>query len=196
VIPFDNVTTQITSFVTRFSGKAKEEDRQFFMTIYGDTFYRQRPYDIEKLEPVVDRFLVMAYDFHKSRGEPGPNFPFDRRSLGEGGIPYDFKEMINDFTSVSPPEKLTILFGMYGYDWTLGPQGLPLKSARAIPLNEIDAEGAITDQTSPEKHILYTDDEGYKHVLWYEDLESVDIKIKYLKEQGIGSVGYWVWGYF
>ena len=52
------------------------------------------------------------------------------------------------------------------------------------------------DTTSKEKKIKYVDQEGYDHILWYEDEESSNVKIDYLMEQGIGSVGYWVWGYF
>ena len=127
----------------------------------------------------------MAYDFHKRRGEPGTNYPFER-----------FKEMIADFTTIMSPQDITVVFGMYGYDWTLGKQGLPLKAAVAVPLDGIDGIDAIVDPNSLEKHILYIDDEGFNHELWYEDEESADVKIEYLKEQGVGSVGYWVWGYF
>jgi len=198
VIPFSHVQHNITSFISSFAESAQAEDMDFAITIYGDTFYRGRPYDIEALGKYVDEMYIMAYDFHKSRGEPGPNFPLDRQSLGDGGsaYPYDFKHMITDFSSVVSREKLTVIFGMYGYDWTLGEQGLPLKAAKAIPLREIDTSGAIEDPVSQEKHVTYTDDEGYRHELWFEDEESVDVKIDYLQEQGIGQVGYWVWGYF
>lgn len=180
------------------------------MTIYGDALYRVRPYDVKELSPHVDQIYIMAYDFHKSRGEPGPNFPLTRsprrrfgeagRSESEGGhkkeYGYDFQTMIADFTQIVPREKITVLFGMYGYDWTLGAQGKPLKAATAVPLLEIDTGGAIINPNSKEKYIEYLDDEGYEHVLWYEDHESVNVKIDYLKTQGIGRVGYWVWGYF
>ena len=251
VIPFDDTKDKITSFIKRFSEVAHNgiipplrdnpdntKALTFSLTIYGDTFYRARPYDVEKLAYDVDKIYIMAYDFHKSRGEPGPNFPLTRRSLGEGGLVdndygYDFQTMIADFTQIMPREKITVLFGMYGYDWTLGSQGKPLKAAKAIPLYEIEQEykncqhtvistevneengvekslqkrdssallgmtkcKVIRDSVSKEKHITYTDDEGYDHVLWYEDHESVAVKKQYLKEQGIGSIGYWVWGYF
>jgi spore germination protein YaaH len=219
VIPFEDAETSVTGFVERFSEAVNTKTMTFAMTIYGDVFYRARPYDVAALSESIDHIYIMAYDFHKSRGEPGPNFPFDRRSLGEGGVQYDFQQMITDFTDLVPAEKITVVFGMYGYDWTLGKQGLPLKPAVAVPLNEIDyadcnrivipteMEGSLDyarddkcsvsiDQTSREKHILYTDDEGYDHELWYEDEESADVKTEYLMEQGIGSVGYWVWGYF
>jgi len=245
VLPLGSVEKQITSFVKDFSGEAHENRFTFSITMYGDTFYRVRSFDVESLGQYVDQIYIMAYDFHKSRGEPGPNFPFDRENKpphspllgkegnGRGGYGYDFKTMIANFTEVVPREKLTILFGMYGYDWTLGPKGLPLKAAKAIPLNEIEQEykncqhtvistevneengvekslqkrdssallgmtkcKVIRDSVSKEKHITYTDDEGYDHVLWYEDHQSVAVKKQYLKEQGIGSIGYWVWGYF
>jgi len=244
VIPFENTKDAITSFVKLFSEAThngiipQRRDNPdntkpvtFSLTLYGDMFYRARPYDVAALANYVDTIYIMAYDFHKSRGEPGPNFPFDRQSLVDGDLEneygYDFQKMVDDFTSVVPREKITVLFGMYGYDWTLGPQGKPLKAAKAIPLNEIengysDCQISVIpdlirnpekvtgspigvgddmcinyiNPTSAEKHILYTDDEGYKHELWYEDEESANVKIDYLKSQGIGNVGYWVWGYF
>jgi len=198
-LPFDSVEESITKFVTYISQEVRGEDKALLMTIFGDTFYRGRPYNIDAINPLVDGFLIMAYDFHKSRGEPGPNFPFDRRSLDEGGFNYDFKQMIADYKAAVPAEQLTVIFGMYGYDWTLGPQGKPLKAAQAISLYEVEeAYGHLItpNPLTKEKHVRYTDDEGYVHELWYEDHESVEEKKEYLEEQGIGSTGYWVWGYF
>lgn len=150
----------------------------------------------------------MAYDFHKKRGEPGPNFPFDNNNKG-----YSFKKMIKDFESIVQKEKITVLFGMYGYDWTLGKQGLPLKPATAISLKNIQSfiknnnckEGIVTktnecsifvQTVSREKNIQFKDAEGLSHHIYYEDEESANFKTEYLKEQGISKIGYWVWGYF
>lgn len=213
VIPFEDSKEKITAFVELFSEAIYNPDNTntmtFSMTMYGDVFYRARPYDVAALAKHVDHMYIMAYDFHKSRGEPGPNFPFDSGSTNSPSLraspsesfsanryPYNFQTMIIDFTDIMSPEDITVVFGMYGYDWTLGPQGLPLKAAVAVPLDGIDGIDAIVDPNSLEKHILFTDDEGFDHELWYEDEESADVKIEYLKEQGVGSVGYWVWGYF
>jgi len=196
-LPLGEIQAQITDFVRLFSQEIRSTKTQsgkatLHLAVYGDTFYRKRPYDVQKLGEFVDGIMIMAYDFHKSRGEPGPNFPLNRgKDYG-----YDFKTMITDFTSIVPAEKITVLFGMYGYDWTLGPQGLPLKSAKAVPLREIDSKGAIVDPESKEKYVSYQDKEGFTHELWYEDFESVDVKKDFMKTQGIGSAGYWVWGYW
>jgi spore germination protein len=131
--------------------------------------------------------MIMAYDFHKSYGEPGTNFPYE-----------DFKKMINDYLEFVPAEKLTIIFGMYGYDWTLK-DGKPLRPAEALTLNQIRSKFSDrikTDPISREKNISYIDDDGYDHVVFFEDEESAEVKINYLKEKGIGSIAFWAWGYF
>ena len=163
VLSTDSVRKQITDFAEEFSSQAQTADQEFYMTIYGDTFYRTRPYDVKKLATYIDGLYVMAYDFHKSRGEPGPNFPFGSPpdggslraspsdSLRASQHDYSFQTMISDFSSVVPREKLNIIFGMYGYDWTLGAQGKPLKSATAISLTEIEYDILLncTHKTTP-----------------------------------------------
>ncbi len=202
VIPFSNVKDNISLFISLFSDELQLQDLAFDVTLYGDTYYRGRPYDVEKIASKVDNILIMAYDFHKSRGEPGPNFPFSGQKI----YGYDFQQMISDFTKDVPSEKITVIFGMFGYDWTLGSQGLPLTSATAftladaqegfIPTCEYSACNVIRDTESKEMKGSYIDDEDYKHEIWFEDEESVDIKTNYLKEQGIGAISYWTWGYW
>jgi len=202
VLPFGDVKENVSMFVRTLGEKLHERDLDFAMTIYGDTYFRGRPYDIRNLSDYVDEFMIMAYDFHKSYGEPGPNFPLDgRKTYG-----YDFKKMIEDFSADVEPEKLTVVFGMFGYDWTLGKQGKPLKRGEARTLNEIRErfypECGLKDclikkdPESAETKISYLDDEGYGHVVWFDDEPSVEEKIEYLKSKGIGSAAYWAWGYW
>lgn len=199
---------QITSFVQKMCTAIHTDYKTCDVLIYGDFQYRKRPYNLKKISEFTDTILLMAYDFHKAGGEPGPNFPLSRRSVGEGGsynYGYDFKTMISDATSLVPKNKIEVVFGMYGYDWTLNEQGTPLKSAQALSVREIQALNSnsklqITNQlqitNSKEKSIQYTDEEGRRHVIWYEDEESARVKTKYLIEQGIGRVSFWAHSYF
>ncbi|OGK13766.1 hypothetical protein A3A93_05495 [Candidatus Roizmanbacteria bacterium RIFCSPLOWO2_01_FULL_38_12] len=218
VLPFGDVKENISMFVSKLSEELHERDFTFLMTIYGDKYFRGRPYDINRLNNHVDEFMIMAYDFHKSYGEPGPNFPYSdnvepplspllgKEGNTRGGYGYDFKQMIEDFTKDVPTEKLTVVFGMFGYDWTLGKQGLPLKQAAALSLSAIRARfypecdliscAIQVDEKSKETKISYIDDEGNKHQVWFEDENSAQKKIDYLNEQGIGKVAYWAWGYW
>jgi spore germination protein YaaH len=202
VIPFTNVKDNISLFVTSFSKELKQQNLQFLMTLYGDTYYRSRPYDVTVIGKQADEVIVMAYDFHKSRGEPGPNFPFQ----GQHTYGYDFQQMVHDFAQDVPREKLNIIFGMYGYNWTLGSEDKPLKAATAIPLDSTEESfiescdyvncKKARDPDSAEMKVTYTDEENYRHVVWFEDDKSVATKSNYLKEQGIGKIGYWTWGYW
>lgn len=202
VIPFTDVTESITLFTKQLSTELSSADLIFQVALYGDTYYRSRPYDVKTIGEEADAILIMAYDFHKSRGEPGPNFPLS----GQKTYGYDFKQMIGDFTKDIPEEKISVIFGKFGYDWKLGKEGMPLTAATAFSL--ADAQGGFVptchyesctvtrDEESQEMKVTFTDEEGYNHTAWFEDDDSIETKTAYLKEQGIGNVSYWVWGYW
>ena len=199
----EQTQNEITQFVQNLCTEIKDNYKSCSMLIYGDVAYRKRPYDLKKLGGIVDMIHIMAYDFHKAGGEPGPNFPLDRRSLAsEGGLDYDydFRQMISDFLSYVPKEKIEVVFGMYGYDWVLNEQGSPLKTATAISLNEIEntlgRHYPVKKNAALEKSIEYTDERGRRHIVWYEDEESARIKIEYLLKQGVGQVSFWAYSYF
>lgn len=198
---------KITKFVQLICTAIKSDYKTCSVLVYGDTYYRSRPYDIKKLGGIADKILIMAYDFHKAGGEPGPNFPFDSGSTVSPSLRaspnygYDFKQMISDFSTDVPKEKIEVVFGMYGYDWTLNAQGTPLKIAVALSVNHIKSKVEslnlkVTSNTAREKKIEYVDNIGKKHILWYEDEESSAVKTRYLQQQGIGQISFWAQSYF
>ncbi len=201
-IPFDSLVSQISGFVRDFSKSVKAEDLIFSLAIYGDVFYRARPFDMKELSGYTDEVLIMAYDFHKANGNPGPNFPFG----GGGTYGYDYKELTGDFLEIFPPEKLTMIFGMYGYDWVVDEGGKSQGEARALSYNEIRQKFLDKcefekcergrDRESGEAFVRYVDEAGERHVVWYEDVESVERKKEFLLERGISSFNYWAYGYF
>ena len=212
------ISSQINDFVQTFYTSLKSNYKSFSIAIYGDTFYRKRPYDLAFIAKNCDEILVMAYDFSKAIGEPGPNFPLARQSDSDGGpeaqiYNYDFKLMTKDFLKYVSKEKISIIFGMYGYDWKVDEKKRPITTAKALTLKQIRKEFLNNcqwkdcvvkrDALSRETEINYVystvkEDVGYMdyHIVWFEDEESVNVKTKYLQEQGIGSVGYWTYGYF
>jgi spore germination protein YaaH len=205
----EDTKAQINNFVKDFYTQAKNNNLKFTYILYGDVFYRMRGYDIKTIAANCDEIMIMAYDFHKSRGTPGPNFPLGNRAK----YGYDFKLMIEDFLHFVPAEKISVIFGMYGYDWQVDAKKLPIKPARALTLKEIQKSFLEKcawkdcvirrDSLSAETEINYVvstkgDDGSYLeyHMLWFEDEESAAKKIEYLKTKGIGSVAYWAYDYF
>lgn len=194
----NDTTIRINEFVQQFYKAAHEDYKTFSFIVYGDVYYRARPYDLNFIGHHCDEIMLMAYDFHKSYGEPGPNFSYENKeSYG-----YDFRTMIEDVSSRVDKGSLAVIFGMYGYDWTMNGQGTPLKKAQALTLHQIEKlrssekDVAVTVNSSKEKELTYRDSEGLNHIVWYEDEESVSVKKEFLKSKGINRVSYWAWGYF
>lgn len=201
-LSFESVVENITNFNKAFYQAAKKDKKLYYVALYGDTYYRARPYDIKAIGQNSDRLLIMSYDFHKARGNPGPNFPLAGRST----FGYDFKTMISDYLKEAPAGKLVPVFGYFGYDWPVTSGGNAeangtAKSLNLIKSNFIDSCSQteckwVRDQVSGETKVTYTDEEGENHVIWFEDEKSVEAKQKFLKEKGINSFGAWAYSYF
>lgn len=201
-LPFDSLVKQVTTFTTDFSEEVKQSDLQFVMTVYGDTFYRIRPFDIKALAKTVPTFYVMAYDFHKSGGNPGPNFPLTgRKTYG-----YDFETMLTQFLVHIPPERLNIIYGMFGYDWVVDEKGNAQSQGEAKSLlvikNSIVGKCEVLrcqmhrDSSSAEMTISYTASDGKKHIVWYEDEISVGKKEELARRFGVGTSSFWAYSFF
>lgn len=201
-LAFDSVTKSITDFSTRFANEVKARNLLFYQTMYGDTFYLGRPYHVGEIAKNTDGIFVLAYDFHKANGTPGPNFPL----LISADSDYSFEDMVTDFSKNVPASKLTIVFGMFGYDWTVDDKNRPEKAAESFSdidiqkkfLNKCAFENCkiLRDNQSQEPSITYTDTNGEKHVVWFEDMTSIALKEQILKAKGISNVGFWANGYF
>jgi len=198
-LPFEDVIKKINFLVDKFAQKAKSENLIFSMTIYSDTFYRKRPYDIKFISSKTDKIYAMAYDFHKTLGNPGPNFPL----FGKEKYGYDLSTCIKDFLTMVPKEKLVFVFGLYGYDWVVDEENRPIKAASALTLNQIKKRffhnpniQIKRDSLSFESKIEYFDDAGYQHIVWFEDELSVEKKQEFLLKHEVYQFGYWAFGYY
>lgn len=118
--------------VEYFYNRTKDAGLTFAITIYGDTFYRKWLYDINFLAQVSDEIMVMGYDIHKAAGKPGPNFPFK----GKEKYDYDMVSFFQDLASI-PRQKVSWIFGMYGYDWVVDEKKRPIRQAKPLSYAEI-----------------------------------------------------------
>lgn len=201
-IPFDSLVDQITAFTAALSKEAKANNLSFSMTLYGDTFYRVRPFDVKELAKSTDSFMLMAYDFHKSRSNPGPNFPLN----GNESFGYDMTKLADDIVGYTNPENVHVIFGMFGYDWEVGDDGKATAQGKPLTYEQIEAKflngcdfspcTIQRDALSSETKISYTDEDGQKHIVWFEDRKSVEAKQKFLRSRGITQYSFWAYSYF
>lgn len=201
-LPFASLVDQITLFNTQFATAVHKAGLEYTITAYGDTFYRVRPFDIEKIARDVDFIYIMAYDFHKAKGNPGPNFPLSGRNT----YGYDYSRMIQSFADAVALQKLVVVFGLYGYDWQVDENNVPQGEGTPRSLREIKAEIIDScqylscewerDVESAEIKAIYQDSQTRRHIVWFEDEESIKRKQAFLKKRGIGSFAYWAYSYF
>ncbi len=201
-LAFESVTKKITDFYTLFYSSSHESNLKEYITVYGDVFFRARPYDVKEIAKNSDKVVIMAYDFHKAKGNPGPNFPLS----GRNKYGYDFQIMISDFVKVVPKEKLVVVFGLFGYDWIVNEKKEAVGQVDALSLVTIQNKfinqcqfkncSVQKDAASSETKIEYTDNESRNHIVWFEDMDSVSKKKEFLKEKGIYSTALWAYSYF
>lgn len=200
-LPFESLINRITEFNKNFSSSSRKNNLSFGTLIYGDVYHRIRPYDVKALGEATDRVYVMSYDFSKSRGNPGPNFPLG----GAETYGYDFKTMVADFKKEVPASKLTFIFGMFGYEWPVDENGkskgngvakTTLQMERMVTrcVSEKTCEVAL-DPLSQETKVEYALD-GKEHISWFETSSSTEKKINFLKDAGLQSIGWWAYSYF
>ncbi len=202
LLSLDLTEADITEFTRFFSEQMAAADVPFAITAYGDSFFRKRPYNFEQLAPLADHIIVMTYDFHKSFGLPGPNFPLN----GKEEYRYDLTVMIDDYLRCIPPEKLTVVLGRYGYEWIVDNQNRPLKAATPVTENQVESrylpacpqpECTIDrDAVSGELTVTFAGESGRTHVIWLDDETSTQKKIEYLNSRGIGDTGFWAYSFF
>lgn len=199
---FESTTNNITAFYKLFAKTVHDANLKFYVSLYGDAYFQSRPFDVKKIGEVSDKVLIMAYDFSKSGGNPGPNFPF----MGRAQYGYDFSKMVDDFQKDVLNEKLVVIFGYFGYDWRVDKKENAVSSGVPLTTLEITKEFITKCEfkkcsfsrlpETNEPSINYTDDSGENHVVWFEDEVSISKKKEFLKSKGILETAAWAYSYF
>ncbi|GAB6153944.1 glycoside hydrolase family 18 protein [Desulfosporosinus burensis] len=145
-------------------------------------------HDYQAIGQVVDFIFFMTYEWGWSGGRPMAVSPLPQmRSVMEYAI------------SVVPKAKIMMGMPLYGYDWTL-PYVAGGKFARSISPQtalELAIRYGVSinyDKVSQAPWFRYTDEQGKRHEVWFEDARSMQAKFDLVKELGIRGFYYWVLG--
>lgn len=145
-------------------------------------------HDYKRHGQLADFVILMTYEWGWSGGPPRAVAP----------IP-EVRDVLDYAVSVIPSKKIVMGVPLYGYDWKLPyEEGKPWakrvapKEARQLAAKE----GAQVkyDDEAQSPYFNYTDDNGKKHVIWFENENSVQAKYNLVKEYGLRGVAYWVLG--
>ncbi len=141
-------------------------------------------YDYKAIGKIVDRVMIMSYDEHWSGGPAGP----------VSSLPW-FKKVAAFADETIPKEKVLMGIPIYGYDW---PESGKARALLPIAIEKLMQQygGQIElDPISSSPFYRYTDAKGVKHVVWFEDNDSISKKVQVVEQYGFKGIGLWRLGY-
>ncbi|MEW4282351.1 glycosyl hydrolase family 18 protein [Priestia koreensis] len=141
-------------------------------------------YDYGGIGDVVNYMFIMAYDWHYGGSEPGAVAPIE-----------EVRKTIEFAIDRVERKKLIIGMPLYGYDWALPyEQEAPASavSNQNALLRAMHNQARIRySKEAQAPYFRYTDKDGKRHEVWFEDVRSISEKAKLVREYNLQSIGVW-----
>jgi spore germination protein len=133
---------------------------------------------------LCDFVVLMTYEWGWIGGQPWAIAPMN-----------EVERVLNYATSVIPRNKILMGVPVYAYDWTLpwregtlAESFSPQEAVRRAVQHQVQIQYHPTYQ-APYFH--YTDNQGRRHEVWFEDARSIQAKMDTVKRYGLRGVSYW-----
>ncbi len=201
----ESLREKYIAFVQRVATMTKQLDPDFHLSIdvFADSAAKRRIWDISSLAPLVDRIIIMAYDFSRSSSpQSGPVAPLFGSTTKRWDT--DITQNLKAFLDVVPAEKIILGIPFYGYEWQTiseDPGALTYPKTGGLAtykrVRKLIADLGIqerwdTDALSP--YLTYKD--GYKtQMIYYENSRSLSYKLDLVNQAGLGGIAIWALGY-
>lgn len=137
---------------------------------------------------ILDFVVLMTYEWGYRLGPPRAISPLN-----------EIRRVLDYAVSVMPRYKIFMGFQIYARDWLIphvqGQEAETFSNKEA--LNRAIRYGAAIqyDTVAQSPFYRYTDDQGRRHEVWFEDARSAQAKFDTAKEYGLGGISYWALGY-
>ncbi|MFC3041013.1 LysM peptidoglycan-binding domain-containing protein [Virgibacillus xinjiangensis] len=137
---------------------------------------------------IADFVVLMTYEWGYSYGPAMAVSPIN-----------EVRRVVEYALTEMPAEKILLGQNLYGYDWTLpfvegGEAAEALSPQQAVALARERQVAIQYDQTAQAPFFFYTDDEGNRHEVWFEDARSIQAKFDLIKELNLLGIAYWKLG--
>lgn len=137
---------------------------------------------------IVDFVVLMTYEWGYSGGPPMAVSPI-------GPV----RDVVNYALSEMPANKILLGQNLYGYDWTLpyepgGEYARAISPQRAIQIARDYQQAILFDERAMAPYFFYTDEDGNRHEVWFEDARSIEAKFDLIKEKQLLGISYWKLG--
>lgn len=133
---------------------------------------------------IVDTVLLMTYEWGYAYGPPLAVAPLNR-----------VREVVEYAVTEIPRDKILMGIPNYGYDWTLpyekGDRATNIGNQYALRLAARYGAEIRFDGPSASPFFNYRDEQGRRHIVWFEDIRSIAAKYDLIDEYALLGSGYW-----
>ncbi len=137
-------------------------------------------FNIKALSKYNDYMFLMAYDEHYAQSVPGD---VSSQKWIEKTVDKTAKEI--------PSDKIILCFAGYGYDWQEKEEGETITYDQAIAIAKQHNAKIKFDNNSYSNSFNYTDSNGKKHVVNFEDAATNFNTIRFSDEYGLAGTALW-----
>jgi len=141
-------------------------------------------YDYKAIAKYVDYLLIMTYDEHYKSSLPG--------SVASIGW---VKKVVAYTKTVVPAEKILLGIGSYGYDWSTKGKTVSRSYEESMNLAKKYKAKIVFDQVTKTPNFTYKDGKGIRHIVWFENAESLSYKLDVVNEENLRGIGIWRLGH-
>lgn len=131
----------------------------------------------------ADYVIIMTYEWGYTYSAPMSVQP-----IGE------VRKILQYATTEIPSEKILMGMPNYGYDWTLpytrGTAASSIGFMAALDLAIRYNSEILYDESSQTPYFYYNEN-GTRHVVWFDDAKSIDAKLRLIDEFDLAGASYW-----
>lgn len=145
-------------------------------------------HDYEAHGRIVDFVILMTYEWGYRKGPPRAISPIN-----------EIRRVLDYAVTVIPRNKIYFGFQIYARDWVIpfvqGQEARTISPQEAVNLAIRYGAPIQYDVTAQSPHFRYTDAQGRRHEVWFEDARSAQAKFDAVKSYNLAGISYWSLGY-
>lgn len=131
-----------------------------------------------------DRVIIMTYEWGYTYSSPQAVSPVDR-----------IRSVLDYAVTKMPSGKILLGFSNYGYNWTLpwkqGQAASVISNTAAVNLAASTFSEIKFNESAQAPYFNYTDPNGVRHEVWFEDARSAQARLKLVREYELAGVSWW-----
>lgn len=197
-----DVKQGFNSFLTDLSTQLKAKNKTLYVTVqpvlYNSTYFDG--FDYRTIGQLADKVILMAHDYNPTSldGYKGTDWYKNTALTPIGSVYYSLKAITDSSTGVADKSKIVLAISFATVGWEISDDGklvstAPLHANTESVYKWMSASGTEKGFSAVYRnpYIKYTNSEGKKVFLWYENEQSVFEKAALARMLGINGISIW-----